>query len=119
MNGKFLGDGELVEVEGNLAVRVLNWRNGYLSSAWNPHSSVSDQLGSINSQIVQYIEVLCGLGGVLVLAYLTLRVGLPWFFGTPEPGRWTNRSFGSLCTRTEKKSVPGEGWIAGVPYWHR
>jgi flagellar biogenesis protein FliO len=47
-----------------------------------PASSVSDQLGSINSQIVQYIEVLCGLGGVLVLAYLTLRVGLPWFFGT-------------------------------------
>jgi flagellar motor switch/type III secretory pathway protein FliN len=28
VNGKFLGDGELVEVEGNLAVRVLSWRNG-------------------------------------------------------------------------------------------
>ena len=28
VNGKFLGEGELVEVEGNLAVRVLSWRNG-------------------------------------------------------------------------------------------
>lgn len=27
VNGKFLGEGELVEVEGNLAVRVLSWRN--------------------------------------------------------------------------------------------
>jgi flagellar motor switch/type III secretory pathway protein FliN len=28
VNGRILGDGELVEVEGNLAVRVLNWRDG-------------------------------------------------------------------------------------------
>jgi type III secretion system YscQ/HrcQ family protein len=27
VNGKILGEGELVEVEGNLAVRVLRWRN--------------------------------------------------------------------------------------------
>ncbi len=42
----------------------------------------ADQLGSISSQIVQYVEVLLGLAGVLVLAYLTLRIGLPWFFQT-------------------------------------
>lgn len=28
VNGRILGEGELVEVEGNLAVRVLNWREG-------------------------------------------------------------------------------------------
>jgi flagellar motor switch/type III secretory pathway protein FliN len=28
VNGKFLGEGELVDVEGSLAVRVLSWRNG-------------------------------------------------------------------------------------------
>ena len=26
VNGKILGEGELVEVEGNLAVKVLRWR---------------------------------------------------------------------------------------------
>jgi flagellar biogenesis protein FliO len=44
------------------------------------------QLASMNSQIVQYVEVLLGLIGVLILAYLTLRVGLPWFFQTRNPG---------------------------------
>jgi flagellar biogenesis protein FliO len=42
----------------------------------------ADQLGSVSSQVVQYVEVLLGLGGVLVLAYLTLHIGLPWFFQT-------------------------------------
>jgi flagellar biogenesis protein FliO len=41
----------------------------------------ADPLGPINSQIVQYLEVLLGLVGVLILAYLTLRAGLPWMFG--------------------------------------
>ena len=36
---------------------------------------------SMNGQIVQYVEVLLALGGVLVLAYVTLRVGLPRIFG--------------------------------------
>ena len=39
------------------------------------------QMNSMNSQIVQYFEVLLGLIGVLILAYLTLRAGLPWIFG--------------------------------------
>ncbi len=43
--------------------------------------SAVDQLNSINSQIVQYVEVLLALAGVLILAYLTLRVGLPRMFG--------------------------------------
>jgi flagellar biogenesis protein FliO len=47
---------------------------------------VEQQLGSINSEIVQYLEVLLGLMGVLVLAYVTLRVGLPWIFRTRNPG---------------------------------
>jgi len=46
----------------------------------------AEQLASMNSQIVQYVEVLLGLFGVLILAYLTLRVGLPWFFRTRNPG---------------------------------
>lgn len=41
----------------------------------------ADQLTSINTQIVQYIEVLLALAGVLVLAYVLLRVGLPRVFG--------------------------------------
>jgi flagellar biogenesis protein FliO len=36
-----------------------------------------EQLVSINSQIVEYIEVLLTLGGVLALAYVLLRIGLP------------------------------------------
>jgi flagellar biogenesis protein FliO len=41
----------------------------------------ADPLGPMNSQIIQYLEVLLGLIGVLILAYLTLRTGLPWMFG--------------------------------------
>ncbi|SRR5581483_1922075 len=41
----------------------------------------AEQLTSINTQIVQYIEVLLALGGVLVLAYVILRIGLPRMFG--------------------------------------
>ena len=40
-----------------------------------------DQLVSINSQIVQYIEVLVALGAVLAVAYVALRMGLPRVFG--------------------------------------
>ena len=48
---------------------------------WHMIPSPADQLTSINTQIVQYIEVLLVLGGVLVLAYVTLRVGLPRMLG--------------------------------------
>lgn len=41
----------------------------------------ADQLTSINTQILQYIEVLLTLAGVLVLAYVVLRIALPRFFG--------------------------------------
>lgn len=41
----------------------------------------TDQLTSINSQVVQYIGVLLALGGVLLLAYVLLRIGLPRVFG--------------------------------------
>lgn len=40
-----------------------------------------DQLGSGTSQVLQYAEVLLVLTGILVLAYVTLRVGLPRMFG--------------------------------------
>jgi flagellar biogenesis protein FliO len=44
-----------------------------------------DQLVAINSQIVQYVAVLLALAGVLVLAYVTLKIGLPRIFGmTPS-----------------------------------
>jgi len=41
----------------------------------------ADQLTSINTQILQYAEVLLALAGVLVLAYVVLKVGLPRMFG--------------------------------------
>ena len=37
----------------------------------------ADQLGSSTSQLLQYAEVLLVLAGILVLAYVTLRAGLP------------------------------------------
>jgi flagellar biogenesis protein FliO len=40
-------------------------------------SSPVDQLVSINSQIVEYIEVLLAMGVVLAFAYVALRFGLP------------------------------------------
>ena len=43
--------------------------------------SAADQLSSINSQVMQYLTVLLALGGVLVLAYVVLRVVLPRMFG--------------------------------------
>jgi len=50
--------------------------------------STVDQLGSINSQILQYVEVLFALLGVLLLAFITLKVILPRIFdmGTPDRG---------------------------------
>jgi flagellar biogenesis protein FliO len=51
-----------------------------------PPSTV-DQLGSINSQILQYAEVLLALGGVLLLAFVTLKVILPRVFGMGVPDR--------------------------------
>jgi flagellar biogenesis protein FliO len=47
----------------------------------------ADPLAPMNSQIVQYVEVLLGLIGVLILAYLTLRAGLPWMFGMRNQAR--------------------------------
>lgn len=44
-------------------------------------SGLAVVLNPLNGEIVQYIEVLLALGGVLVLAYVTLRVGLPRMFG--------------------------------------
>jgi flagellar biogenesis protein FliO len=49
--------------------------------------SPADPLSSMNTPIVQYIEVLLALAGVLVLAYVTLKVGLPRMFGMRPPGR--------------------------------
>jgi flagellar biogenesis protein FliO len=45
-----------------------------------------DQLAAINSQIVQYIAVLLALAGVLVLAYVTLKIVLPRIFGMKTSG---------------------------------
>ena len=42
--------------------------------------STVDQLGSINSQILQYVEVLFALLGVLLLAFITLKIILPRIF---------------------------------------
>ena len=49
--------------------------------------SPADPLSSMNTPIFQYIEVLIALAGVLVLAYVTLKVGLPRIYGMRTPGR--------------------------------
>jgi len=53
----------------------------WLAAAPTPAESPADQLSSINTQVLQYAEVLLALAGVLVLAYVVLRVGLPRMFG--------------------------------------
>lgn len=40
-----------------------------------------DPLAGINTPMIEYVEVMLVLGGVLALAYVTLRFGLPHFFG--------------------------------------
>ena len=53
----------------------------WLYAVPSPAESPADQLSPINTQIVQYAEVLLALAGVLVLAYVVLKVGLPRMFG--------------------------------------
>jgi flagellar biogenesis protein FliO len=48
--------------------------------------SPADPLSSMNTPIIQYFEVLLALGGVLALAYATLKVGLPRILGMRTPG---------------------------------
>ena len=57
--------------------------------------STVDQLGSINSQILQYVEVLFALFGVLLLAFITLKVILPRIF----------EMFGQIDTGTRRSHV--------------
>jgi flagellar biogenesis protein FliO len=54
---------------------------------WHVIFDAPDVLAPVNSQIVQYLEVLLGLIGVLILTYLTLRTGLPWMFGMRTRGK--------------------------------
>jgi flagellar protein FliO/FliZ len=47
----------------------------------------ADQLSAIDTPIIQYVVVLLALGGVLVLAYVTLKIGLPRMFGMQRSSR--------------------------------
>jgi flagellar biogenesis protein FliO len=49
--------------------------------------SPADPLSSMNSPILQYIEVLVALAGVLALAYITLKIGLPRIYGMRTASR--------------------------------
>jgi len=53
----------------------------WLAAAPGPERDAVEQLTSVNSQLLQYAEVLLALGGVLVLAYVVLKLGLPRMFG--------------------------------------
>jgi flagellar biogenesis protein FliO len=44
-----------------------------------------DPLPAINTPVMEYVEVLLVLAGVLALAHVTLRFGLPRFFGMRTP----------------------------------
>jgi flagellar biogenesis protein FliO len=44
-----------------------------------------DPFPVVNTPAMEYIEMLLVLGGVLAFAYLTLRFGLPRFFGLRAP----------------------------------
>jgi flagellar biogenesis protein FliO len=50
-------------------------------------ASAGDQINSAHSPIVQYFEVLLALGGILVIAYVSLRFGLPRLFGMQTSSR--------------------------------
>ena len=54
--------------------------------ASTPSDSTADQLTSLSSQVMQYLTVLLALGGVLVLAYVVLRIVLPRMFGIATSG---------------------------------
>ena len=43
--------------------------------------STADQLAGINTPLIEYVQVMLVLAGVLAIAYATLRFGLPRFFG--------------------------------------
>lgn len=43
--------------------------------------TTADPLAGINTPMIEYVQVMLVLGGVLALAYVTLRFGLPRFFG--------------------------------------
>jgi len=67
--------------------------------------SPADPLSSMNTPIIQYFEVLLALGGVLALAYATLKIGLPRIFGMRTPGTGP-----TVCPR-----CGGSGRIAARP----
>ncbi len=48
-------------------------------------STAIDPLPAINTPLVEYVEVLLVLAGILALAYVTLRFGLPRFLGMRTP----------------------------------
>jgi flagellar biogenesis protein FliO len=41
----------------------------------------ADPLAGINTPLIEYVQVMLVLAGVLAIAYVTLRFGLPRFFG--------------------------------------
>ena len=43
--------------------------------------SPAEQVGSINSQILQYFQVILVLAGILILIYVLFRFWIPRFFG--------------------------------------
>lgn len=52
---------------------------------WQAGTDAATQLTSVSSQVTGYVTILLAMAGVLVLAYATLRYGLPWLSGVRAP----------------------------------
>ena len=80
--------------------------------------SPADPLSSMNTPIIQYFEVLLALGGVLALAYATLKIGLPRIFGMRTPGTGPDQSRSPLHFGTPEDPLSGPGRVAGLSARH-
>jgi flagellar biogenesis protein FliO len=52
---------------------------------WQATPTSLDQMPSVHTPFLEYLEVLFVLAGVLLVAYAALRIGLPRFFGMRLP----------------------------------
>ena len=73
---------------------------------------------SMNTPIIQYFEVLLALGGVLALAYATLKIGLPRIFGMRTPGTGPIKVVARYTLEPPKDPLSGPGRVAGLSARH-
>ena len=80
--------------------------------------SPADPLSSMNTPIIQYFEVLLALGGVLALAYATLKIGLPRIFGMRTPGTGPIKVVARYTLEPRKTLYLVQAGLAGLSARH-